>query len=587
MHIVFKNLTPVKKESSKLHKAAKSVGLKSNLSICQNTIAEAYGWKNYNEMSLMHERICRAGSLNQLVASGTIEVTGQFRGASGVFRDMKVAAALSGKEKMHLDARLRASVMSLAKKLNADDISKDELMLAFFNGKGLVKKYFSSEDKYSITSLNAISDEEYKNGTLLSSGSDMQKLSFYLGMPLQKAIEHGGTFFLSQYLAHEFCCSARSIDNDVKINVIDISKHDGKYDHYFDADVIDYDVLRYASRFTSPILSYIKVHLFDNGSNMTPDLREKYSLFSRFLESYGECTDRFSDGMSLSRAFNSKFKDLDAQAIDMVDKKDIEDFVVGNMISPRGFVESGSAWESALKDKGWLADYHKNERVPEEALEFGLFVIKNIASFKSAFMNKHGRPSLKEGCTIQSLLMNKEIVVISFDPNDEEQSLVTKSLLMELRSTVITPCLGSPVESGKDEVISSERVLPPLKGSVLVMDSYESYVSKGMAVVTAQLRALGIYTIFNVSSEMKEREEWCSLVVNIGVSIILSMPYDLKNDLIRHTGVLKDKKVQEYLLKQVNSRSCVLDEEGVIIVSIMSRLRYLATEWVHSVVKFP
>jgi hypothetical protein len=588
MRIVFKNLSSVKKESIKLHKAAKSVGLKSNISTCQNVIAEAYGWKHYNEMSLMHDRIQRGGLLNNIDSYGVIDADKQMGSHSDVFRRMKVATAMSGKEKLYIDAKMRASVISLAKMLKGNDIEEESLLSAFFNDKGLLKKYFSSENSVSISSLSGVLDAEYKRGTLVSGGYPDRRLSFYLGMPLQKALDNGGVFFLPNHLAKCFVEEARSMDDNAKLNVIDINKDDGCGGDYWLANTVNIDVLRYTSIFSSPMLMFAQHYLHDNKKKMNKELLSNHTLFVKFLAAYGISMGKKDNGMSLSIAVNNLTDQYEGiMAVggehslgEMPDEfnQDLSDFIINHMLKPFWSETHQSQWGDAIAEKNWSFN------LTDEILNLGLFMIQNMMSFRSSLTNNNGRPSPREGETLSSLVIAKEIVIVSFDGNDAYQLSVAKSMLAEYRSSVLTPSLGDSIEGERKDVVKNKYQWP-IRGSVVVLDSYESYFMLGMSVVTAQARALGIFFIFHVHNSLKSPEEYCSLIANIGILIHLTIPSDIKGRLVDQTGVLKNVVVRDYFIRQMDSRQCLLEKEGVIIVSVISDFRHLKVGWTHSVVK--
>jgi len=580
MKFVFKDLGSIKKEALKLHKFAKSRGLKSKLSLAQNVIASSYGWKHFNEMSSFHDRI-RRNEVAINVPERQILPTHkhQYDG----YLSIEIANDL---QKKTLDGRKHLFVEKYLASLGLNEHVCNEVAKAFFSSAGMIKKMFTASH-LEVNALNDIPIEQVKRGVVAKLNNAYDSVEVYSEMCIPRLIDDGGVMILNRYVAEKIIPHLLKFNDQSRVvSVIDMSY--GKFQiESIDVERVVIDPLAYNGKSYSPISISINALIARHQESLLRQTAHEMeiegfdsvsaSILSDFLKEVGMKieleTDYEADFLRETNALLRLLADKEKhQAI----QKAVNQGGDENCSDFQFFLSYLNKYVMSLHDRKEHPYLVRESPFLGICLDAFLLLLRHKNSIDRVQGDVSASSQEKE---LIERFYDGDIIIAVVDSNVEE-SVYLSRIFMSLCRHYIVPLLGHPVEGHPVEAKSDIIEPKPSFQRQFVIDVPEC-LPLGSTMFFVQARYLGIKWLINFPHLHRCHElEYSSIIANASVFILSKLITDEKDSIIRETKMYESsKELRELLMLQLSSGFDSLHRENKFAVIFVSHLSCGEREW--------
>ena len=597
MKFVYNDLGSVKKEAVKLHKFAKSHNLKSKLSLAQNVMAEAYGWKHFNEMSRVHERI-RKNEIEINVPHRQILPSHKHQ-----YDSYCPIEASSNLQKKTLDGRKHLCVEKYFASLGVNWRLVESLALQFFSSAGMINKFFKGKDA-KVDSLSDIPREQSGRGVLTKLDNQYDCVEVYFEMCVPRIVDFGGVMVLDRHVAEKLIPHLmRFNDLNKPVSVVDFSV--GKFNpRDYGVDSLSLNSLDFSDSSFCPLGLAVKGDMDEYRDALlrqSPDLTDDEikgelgaSLLDDFLKKVGEKIstnpdyhDEFTYDTSLlllslsdPESYASIQKAIEKGGDDSLEFNAFLAYLNRHVMTINGREEhpylveekpflsmSLCAFDVLLKHRRRFDSFQTNCIIPDSVDALNLACTEGRLVIKES---GHAIVPASDGKSFRDRFYEGEIIIAVVDRGVED-SIYMSRIFMGMCRHYIALLLGNQLEA--KEPFSRQRMF--------VIDQPEC-LPLGSAVVFAQMRGLGMKWLVNVPSYSQySQSEYASLIANASVFILSKLSADEKDALIQETRMYQfSKELLDLLVFQLSSGFDALQHNNQFAVIFLGEFTDWESRWV-------
>ncbi len=554
MKFTFNDLSLITKEAKKLHKFLKSKGLSSNLSTAQHVVASFYGWKSYNEMASYHN--------NNKVSRYENSVSG--------YMNITLANQL---EKVALEGRKKLIITKYISDKGVYEEIAASFCDEFLSSKGLINKLFSSEN-VDVKKLRDIPDKQLARGVMTQIRQYDDRVKVYAELSIPRLTQGGGFAVLDPHVADEIVpvfellndgresyilnTTGSSIGEDnlsskpLRIHPLAFDSHGrspislalGEISSENDDDVI------YGNDFEKESSLIILKSLLEHVGGKA---QEDDSIEASFINDTVELLHLDNEG-GLDSSFDAK---LQSYAEKYACPNDAVACLSTNQAYMSFFYLSLSSLSRMVR-KFYLSE------------NFYLSFDSYLESLKSDVQGFDNH-------LFETSFYGSGAFFVVADPNIRHSVFVSKVATLLFRSSIAVTLGASLYRNDMSE------------GRKAILIDVPHVISRGFSVVCVQSKSIGCDWIVNAPSfEPMGELEYFSLVSNVAVFLLSSLPTDMNDPVVQVTGIYRDSEdMRKLLMEELSVGGNYCERNGKFISAHLSSLTLSGKGWQFSVIDKP